>query len=277
MTPEQAEEYLARIGAAHPAAPTEEALHEVATAHLRSVPFENLGIYLDEPCSLEEKFLFAKLVQRRRGGICFEQNGLAAKLLRQLGYTVRHLAAHGMSKEGFSPAFDHLALAVGTGPRPEEQWLVDVGVGGLLQHPLRLSRKRERLDGDDGFEFRVSRDGDLDLIHHDTPQYRIETRSRRLVDFFPAFWWHWTWPRSRFRNGPLCSVATPTGRRTLAGDRLTVSHDGDRHQATLRSDAELLRTYRDDFGIVLDRPPRTEPGPRSGTAEERPSPSGESS
>jgi N-hydroxyarylamine O-acetyltransferase len=78
--------YLRRInyhGTTNPSAETLRALH---VAHLRSVPFENLSIHAGEPIVLEDVALFAKIVERRRGGFCYEANGLFAALLRALGF-----------------------------------------------------------------------------------------------------------------------------------------------------------------------------------------------
>ena len=84
--------YLARIGAARPERPSTEALQVLHAAHLRSVPFENLSIHLGEPVILDESALLDKIVGRRRGGFCYELNGLFAALLTALGFDVTLLA-----------------------------------------------------------------------------------------------------------------------------------------------------------------------------------------
>src|SRR6476620_2196832 len=84
------------------------ALHQ---AHLLLVPFENLSIHYGQPILLEERALYDKIVRRRRGGFCYELNGLFAWLLRQLGFTVTLLSARVAQADGdFSPEFDHLTL-----------------------------------------------------------------------------------------------------------------------------------------------------------------------
>ena len=94
----------------------------------------------------------------------------------------------------------------------------------------------------------MSRDGQ--------PQYRVEPRPRRLADFAPACWWQQTWPGSHFRQGPVCTLPTPTGQLTLAG-RTLVRTDGDtRTETPLPDDDAVLAAYREHFGIELDRVPR---------------------
>ena len=77
--------YLERIGVSSPVEPDAETLADLQERHLYTVPFENLSIHLGEPIVIEEQPLFDKIVTRRRGGFCYEVNGLFSMLLRTLG------------------------------------------------------------------------------------------------------------------------------------------------------------------------------------------------
>ena len=109
-------------------------LRELHAAHLLRVPFENLSIHLGEPVSLDEDALLAKLVDRRRGGFCYELNGLFARLLENLGYHVTLLGARVWTGQGFGPPLDHLALMVATADGAD-RWLADVGFGDNSVYP----------------------------------------------------------------------------------------------------------------------------------------------
>src|SRR6476661_8880772 len=74
-------------------APTAALLGALHQAHLFAVPFENLSIHYGQPITLEDETLYDKIVSRRRGGFCYELNGLFARLLRRLGFTVTLLSA----------------------------------------------------------------------------------------------------------------------------------------------------------------------------------------
>lgn len=87
------EAYLERINYRGLLAPTAETLRCLQVAHLLTVPFENLSIHRKEPIVLETEALFGKIVERRRGGFCYEANGLFAALLSNLGFEVKMLAA----------------------------------------------------------------------------------------------------------------------------------------------------------------------------------------
>ncbi len=78
--------YLARIGADRPRGTTRADLAALHAAHPRAVPFEDYDIHLGVPLSLDPDRLFDKIVTRRRGGFCYELNGLFAALLRGLGF-----------------------------------------------------------------------------------------------------------------------------------------------------------------------------------------------
>src|SRR6267142_5206908 len=114
--------YLKRINYTGPSAPGAETLRLLQVAHLRTVPFENLSIHSGEPIVLDDEALFEKIVRRRRGGFCYELNGLFAALLRALGFEVAMLSAEVANAEGeFSRDFDHMALMITI----EERWLAD--------------------------------------------------------------------------------------------------------------------------------------------------------
>src|SRR5512135_1434001 len=85
--------YLRRIQYHGPLVPTRSTLNTLQTTHLLTVPFENLDIHLKRPLSMKEGDLFKKIVTRRRGGFCYELNGLFAALLRALGFEVNLLSA----------------------------------------------------------------------------------------------------------------------------------------------------------------------------------------
>src|SRR5437762_3314192 len=92
--------YLKRIDYAGSTAPTLETLNALHQAHLYAVPFENLDIHLGRPIILEYDHLFDKIVTQRRGGFCYELNGMFAWLLRELGFEVSMLNARVLDGDG---------------------------------------------------------------------------------------------------------------------------------------------------------------------------------
>src|SRR5215208_6825945 len=135
MDPIEAKAYLSRIGHTGPRDPTIDTLRALHRAHLAAVPFENLDIHAGRPIRLDRSAFFRKIVGERRGGFCYELNGLFGALLEALGFEVTLLSAR-VAREGggFGPEFDHLVLLVSAGGR----WIADVGFGRSFEEPLSL-------------------------------------------------------------------------------------------------------------------------------------------
>jgi arylamine N-acetyltransferase len=134
--------YFARIGYDGPADPTLDVLQDLVTAHTHAIPFENLDPLLGVPVDdLSPEALFDKLVHRRRGGCCYEHNGLMGHVLQELGFGVRRFAARVVwtAPPGSPvPSQTHTLLGVAPPDAPQLS-LVDVGFGGQTPtSPLRL-------------------------------------------------------------------------------------------------------------------------------------------
>jgi N-hydroxyarylamine O-acetyltransferase len=245
--------YLERIGYAGSLEPTEGTLRRLHEAHYRTVPFETLDIALGRTIVLDEDVCYAKIVERRRGGFCYELNGLFAALLRALGYRVTLLSAGVMSRlHGvFGPEFDHLALRVDLA----EPWLADVGFGECFVHPLRLDERGEQRDPGgvfriterDGWHILESRDGEGNW----QPEYRFTLTPRVLADFAAMCHYQQTSPDSGFTKQSTCSLPTPNGRVTVSDNRLIVTTNGVREETELPDEATRAAALREWFGVVV--------------------------
>jgi N-hydroxyarylamine O-acetyltransferase len=249
------EAYLKRISYSGSLEPTADTLRELQLAHLLTVPFENLSIHSSEPIVLEENALFAKIVERRRGGFCYEANGLFAGLLRALGFDVAMLGAGVANSQGeFGPNFDHMTLMVTLSDR----WLVDVGFGDSFLEPLLLDSRVEQVQGTRAFKI-VDDDDHLILLRRNLdadwqPQYRFTLQPYSFADYEEMCQFHQTSPDSHFAKGRICSRATADGRVSLSEMRLitTTGPEQRRDERTLKDQDEYDRVLRDEFGIVMN-------------------------
>jgi N-hydroxyarylamine O-acetyltransferase len=248
------EEYLSRINYRGPTEATAETLRRLQVAHLRAVPFENLSIHAGEPIVLDDGALFEKIVRRRRGGFCYEVNGLFAALLGELGFDVRMLSA-GVARPGggFGPDFDHMTLLVTLA----ERWLADVGFGDSFLEPLRLDERGAQGEPG-GRAYRLAPDGEHFVLARREPagvwepQYRFTLRPHEYPDYAEMCRYHQTSPASHFTRGRICSRATPEGRITLSEMRLIETDAGGaRRERTLRDEAEYAAALREHFGVVI--------------------------
>lgn len=245
--------YLDRIGYHGSVVPNQQSLCELHLAHLMTVPFENLSIHRNEPIVLNTEQLFKKIVLGRRGGFCYELNGLFAWLLRALGFEVEMLAAEVAGGDGaYGPKFDHMALRVTL----DEPWLVDVGFGELFLEPLLLDVREPQLQG--ATAFRIQTDGKSYFLERKvkgdwTAQYRFGSEPHEFAEYEPMCLYHQTSPDSHFTRNQICSRATPNGRITLSGMNLiSTTLEGIRHEKALSNAEEYAVVLRDSFGIVMD-------------------------
>ncbi|MFI7341477.1 arylamine N-acetyltransferase [Streptomyces sp. NPDC050085] len=250
----RADAYLARIGAARPAAPTADALRDLHLAHLRTVPFENLSVHLAEDVVLDADRLVAKLVDRRRGGFCYELNGAFGALLASLGFRVTLLQARAVGDDGrFGIPYDHLALRVRDADGTD--WLADIGFGTHTHFPLAYEDRDDQHDPGGVFRIEEAADGDLLVLRDGEPQYLLDRRPRALRDFEAGAWYHRTSPASHFTKSLVCSLLTGDGRVTLSGHTLTTTVGTERTRTELPTDDAVLKAYDQHFGIALDRIP----------------------
>ncbi|MBW1600835.1 arylamine N-acetyltransferase [Streptomyces sp. JJ66] len=243
------EAYLARTGyAGGEPKPDLATLRELHRAHVARIPFENLEITLGRPVPLDLGALQDKLVRRRRGGYCYEQNSLFAAILERVGFSVTGLAARVLNgeRDKLRPATHMLLLVEIDGQR----WIIDVGFGGDgPQAPLALSGGAEVRQGawtfslirepDDAWVLRTLRpDGWFDL-------YMFTDHAVFPPDYEVANYYVSTHPSSPFTSRPVVQRAEPQRRTALLGTRLQVDHpDGERD---VRDIAEH------EFGAVLGR------------------------
>ena len=158
LSPDEVEEYLARIHYTGPIEPTVQALSELQRCHILSVPFENLTcVWKGEDCSLQ-RLLFDKIVRRHRGGFCFELNTVFSFLLDYFGFNQKTHAAMVFSPitGRIGPPFDHMILAISI---EDGLWLSDVGFGDAFLTPLRFSDFPDPQEQESGI-YRLRKDGD---------------------------------------------------------------------------------------------------------------------
>lgn len=251
--------YLDRLKYRGPLEPTAGTLRRLQVAHLLSVPFENLSIHSAEPIELDDAALFEKIVVRRRGGFCYELNGLFAALLRGLGFEVAMLSAGVMGAAGeFSPDFDHMALLVTL----EDRWLVDVGFGDCFREPLLLDGQKEQSEGQGGWAYRIdpAADGRWVLMRREVDgeawkaQYRFGLEPHVYADYAARCRYQQTSPQSHFTQNRLCSLATPEGRVTLTRTRLLTTRGSERSKRELADEKEYAEALWQSFGIRMNRP-----------------------
>lgn len=244
--------YLERIDYHGPLEPTQETLFQLHRAHMLAVPFENLDIHLGRRIAIDQPALFHKIVEQRRGGFCYELNGLFSALLSALGFEVTLLSARVARADGsFGPAFDHLTIMV----QLQQRWLADVGFGASFLEPLCMDHPDKQPRDKQFYRVRAETDGwfmqQLEGGAWQT-KYVFSLHAQQHSDFSAMCLHHQTSAESSFTQRRVCTRATPEGRITLSDMRLIITQDGRQNEHILTDEAEYQAVLKEYFGITID-------------------------
>jgi arylamine N-acetyltransferase len=248
--------YFARVGYAGPAEPTLDVLQGLMTAHTRSIPFENLDPLMGRPVDdLSPEALFDKLVHRRRGGYCYEQNGLMGYVLAEIGFRVRRLAGRVVwmqPPDAPTGAQTHTVLAV-TFPGSGGSYLVDVGFGGQTPtSPLRMETGTVQQTTHEQYRLQDRGDGlvlQSELRGEWQPLYEFCTRTAPDIDLKVGSWYVSTNPSSFFVTSLMAARVVDDGRLNLAGRDLTIHRADGSEKISLADAAAVVDTLGDRFGV----------------------------
>jgi len=216
---ESVQAYLDRIGYNGKPEIDYNTLAQLQWSHLHNVPYENLDILHGKYLSLEMEDVYEKIVVRRRGGYCFELNGLFSWLLKRMGFDVTEYYGRYLEGESLEmPMRRHRILRVDMAGKV---YIADVGVGVCApRNPLLFQIGMEQVQGDEcyrivehptlGFVVEFLHKGEFKRLFSFTedPQYPI--------DFEMPNHWCLTHPDSIFKNHTMVFIRTPEGRNTIA-------------------------------------------------------------
>ena len=242
--------YFNRIafkGNARPDLATLGALHQ---SHQLAVPFENLDVQLGRKLDIGVDAAYQKIVDRGRGGWCYEMNGVFGWALRQIGFDVIRVSAGVMRERlGDIQLGNHLCLLV----RLDRQYLVDVGFGGTLLHPLPLEAV-QRTDRPYRVELRDSDDRYWRFIEAAGGEpfsfdFLAEAADERLLAEKCAFLNYAS--TSPFVQNLVVQRRTLETHVSLRGRVLTTIHSDRQERMLLTSAAQLVTVLHDIFGLDI--------------------------
>lgn len=254
--------YLARIGV--PSEEVEEpdrtTLERLQRAHVTTVPFETLSVTGDpygdqegEGVTLSLPHLYEKVVERDRGGFCFELNGLFGWLLADLGFEVTRVA--GRVVDSIELPANHHPLLV----EFDRTYLVDVGMGTpMLRQPVALGERVERDEA--GVEWRITESERPDEAYllrcRDADgewegRYVFDTTPRDLGYFEATCDYLVTAPESGFTGDPVVALATDDGHVKLGPETFTRVRGGETEERPV-DEATFRSLLEETFGIGID-------------------------
>jgi N-hydroxyarylamine O-acetyltransferase len=249
--------YARRIGLdARRLAPDIETLAAIVEAHGRAIPFENIEVLAGRVPALDLPSLHDKFILHRRGGYCFEQNGLLLGVLRQLGFEVRRREGRVLAgvPPGTVTARTHMILLVtiaGT------DWLADVGFGSFAPSgPLRFASREEQAVGTALHRLVEEPAGPvLQVMTHEgwADCYRIVHSAAEPIDYQVGNWFVATWPGAFLRNNLLVARSIEGGRLRLLNRTLATTRpeSAPPELREIASRAQMRELLGDTFGLAL--------------------------
>ncbi len=220
--------------------------------HLLNVPFENLDIHWRRPINIDTSQFYKKIVTEKRGGFCYELNGLFNDLLQDIGFQTRVVSARVFGGEkGFGPEFDHAAIIVRIG---DVEYLADVGFGDFTTEPLRFVLDEEQHDPAGTFVIRRYDDDYLEVAKRDSDEWKSEyiftDVGRELSEFADMCDFQQYSPDSHFTKGKVCSILTESGRKTLTDKKFIVTKGSKKTETPVTSDDAFDEILMREFQIA---------------------------
>lgn len=245
-------QYLDRIKISQIQKPSYTFLQELLLNHLINIPFENLDIRQGVEIVLDERLIYEKIVIHRRGGFCYELNGLFCWLLRQLDFAVSMVSGRVYipTDDRFTPEFDHMVLLV----QLDKTYLADVGFGDCFRNPIAMPKgTTEDISG----KYRIQQQDSTQDIYFLQRQekdmwrtlYSYTPYPRQLTDFMEMCVFNQSSPESHFTQKTVCSVATDYGRVSLSENTLTITKGGETRRITIPSKVIFKQMLFEYFGI----------------------------
>lgn len=228
-----------------------ENLNFLQKQHLLKIPFENLDIHWKRPIILDVYNFYQKIINKKRGGFCYELNSLFNELLKKLGFQTKIISARVCGRDGnFGAEYDHLAILANI---DNEEYLVDVGFGDFSAEPLKFALDIEQTDENGTFLIRKFDDDYFEVVKKDgetwQSEYIFKDLARELAEFNEMCNFHQTSPESHFTRGKLCSIMTENGRKTLTDKMFIETKNGERKETEVNSKEEFYEILEREFYI----------------------------
>lgn len=245
--------YFERINYRGSTEACEDALRDIHTAHTLNVPFENLDVFYRRPILLDGASLYKKIVKERRGGYCFEMNGIFSLVLQEMGFKVTNLLARVTIDGIHYTTKTHQAILVETGGN---RWLADVGFGndGMIA-PLIFEENTEQRQF--AHMYRLITNPTLGYVlqkkagEHYNSLYAFTLDECGPEDFLMSNHFTATFPKSFFLTMRMCTMPTKDGRITLTDNHFKVVKNDDVLDTPITNDNEFNTALKKHFSLDL--------------------------
>jgi len=241
--------YLERVGLSGPLTPNLVSLRALHRAHLTSIPYENLDVQFGRPVTIEIPAIYEKIVVNKRGGWCYEMNGIFGWALKELGFRVTRVTGSVMRQVmGDASNGNHLVLKV---ELDEGLYLGDVGFGDGPLEPIRVAPGKFTTHG---FSFDLAQvDENWWRLHNHprggAPSFDFNVAPADETLFATKCSWLQTAQESIFVQNAVCQRFTPAGISILRGRTIRRIAGESASDTLLNSADEFIHVLESEFAL----------------------------
>ncbi|OUS03804.1 arylamine N-acetyltransferase [Gammaproteobacteria bacterium 42_54_T18] len=177
-------------------------LRDLQSKHIARYSFNSLAVVLNQELPLDLPTLFSKIVEKHRGGYCFEHNKLVLNILSELGFNVRLLLAKVIYNRDVDVARTHRVTLLDF---QGDQYIVDAGFGHFgARFPVKIALGLEQDQGDSVYRiinnpqgdycYQVLKDNDFFTL------YTFNLHQYSEAECLPAHFYSHRYPEAAFVN-----------------------------------------------------------------------------
>ena len=256
----QIRSYLKRLGMDHAPSLSKTGLDSIVLAHQTHIPFEDLDSYIFKKTpDLDPDALYEKIIERRRGGYCFELNGILEIFLRSLGFDAISVFCRIVGFPGPLHPCSHRGVIVTIDDR---RYFCDVGFGGPeCPGAVLIEDGAETVCAGEPFQTRIYEpDPNWWVLSRTTSEgERADVMHFNLFpqlpqEFEPANFYCSHEEHQLFVGYLVVNLRTENGSKGIMADTFTRIENGLKTSETITSREQLCRILSDEYGITADLP-----------------------
>lgn len=227
-------------------------LNDLVARHVATFAFSSAGCLLGEHLPLDFESLYQRLVVQRRGGYCFQHNGLMYGVLEELGFCPMLYLARVIYNQDTHPGLTHRISMVEHGGR---NCVLDVGFGPLgprIAVPMSAAQAK---DGDKLFRVSQRRPGEyhMEVFKDDVffSLYRFELTRYGQADCELGHFYSHRHPAATFVNHLVVSLLLEEETRSLRDLEYSVITRSGARTRPVRDSGQLRQLLVGEFGCQV--------------------------
>jgi N-hydroxyarylamine O-acetyltransferase len=246
------QQYLKRINFQGEIELSFEGIKKLMQSQIFSVPFENIDVQAGKTISLVGNDIVNQIVDKNRGGYCYQVNGIFSLVLQEIGVPHYYIAVRPLVNPGQN-AKTHLAIIATI---ENEEYLIDLGFGGnSIREPLKLSQIGIEIQQDfDTFTLVKTEEEEyllqIKIGKEWSNLYSFDLTPQRWIDFKPANHYNYSHPDSFFTQNLIVVLQNPLGKKILLKNSLKSVING-KSEVISFEDEELKKILESEFGLKV--------------------------